>query len=187
MIGHPQPLKFASRIGVRCCATAREPSMRLPATAPAVRLMTDFTTETALVVEPVVRIDEALEKMRRHGVRALLVVEGEDLLGLVSAYDILGEKPIQFLQNPVCDHYPCTHLDVHVGNVMTPLEELPVLDRDWVESATIADVLAAFDATVHMHLLVVQRSDPDEVPVACGLFSRTRLERALARQAQGHA
>jgi CBS-domain-containing membrane protein len=182
MLEHTQAIQVATRLGVRRQVRPPEPAPKLSRNAPAVRVMTDFLVETALVVEPTRLIDEALEDMKRHGVRALLVVDSDELIGLVSAYDILGEKPVQFLQNPVCDHYPCTRVDVHVGNIMTPLSELPTLDWRWVEAATIADVQAAFVATAHMHLLVVQTSALDHGSVARGLFSRTRIERSLAGQ-----
>ena len=43
----------------------------------------------------------------------------------------MGERPIKFLQNPLCEGSPCRHKDIHVADIMTPWAELQLLDYDW--------------------------------------------------------
>jgi CBS-domain-containing membrane protein len=44
-------------------------------------------------------IDDALRDMMLAGVRALLVVREDAVTGLVTSYDIQGERPLQFLRS----------------------------------------------------------------------------------------
>jgi CBS domain-containing protein len=66
---------------------------------PAVHAITDFMREYPVTVDAERQIDDALNDMIRLGVRALLVANGQHLAGLITSYDIQGEKPIQFLQS----------------------------------------------------------------------------------------
>jgi CBS-domain-containing membrane protein len=59
------------------------------------------------------QIDESLQDMIRHGVRALLVTREDRVTGLITSYDIQGEKPLQFLQN---SNYR-RHQDICVGHM----------------------------------------------------------------------
>lgn len=152
---------------------------RLAPEAPAIEAMTDFAAECPVIVAPGRHIDDALQDMKLSGVRALVVMEDGAVRGLISAYDILGERPIQFLRSPNCNGNPCRRADIHVADIMTPFEDLPVLDYAWVRSATLQDIQAAFAATMHRHLLVLQDEAGSGAQVARGLFSRTRLERHL--------
>ena len=66
---------------------------------PATLVMTDFNEVTPFSIEPTASIDDANNKMIACSVRLLFVTDhGGNLLGLVTARDILGEKPLQYLQ-----------------------------------------------------------------------------------------
>lgn len=145
---------------------------------PARELMTDFERTSPLTVSPARHIDAALQDMVVGGVRSLLVVEEGQLLGFVTAADLQGEKPIQFLQSPYCESYPCKHADVHVRDVMTPLADLTLLDHATLDSVTAGDVLTLLRLENLSHLLVMQATVSGERSVR-GVFSRTRLERSL--------
>ncbi len=144
----------------------------------ALAVMTDFNRTVPLTVAPEQQVDAALQDMIVGGVRALLVVEDGRLLGLVTANDLQGERPIQFQQSGFCDAYPCRHSDVHVGDVMTPLAKLTLLDQGAAERSTVSDILTLMQLEGLTHLLVMQ---PDALGgrEVHGLFSRTQLERAL--------
>lgn len=146
---------------------------------PASVLLTDFRHERASVVAPDRHVDAALNEMILTGVRALLVVEAQQVIGLITATDIMGPKPIQFLQNPLCDGTPCRHEHVHVSDVMTPLSSLDLLPIEWLESHTCADLATRFGATDTTHQLVVGRADDGQL-VTRGIVSRTRLMRQVA-------
>ncbi len=128
-------------------------------------------------------IDDALHDMIVFGVRLLLVARDDEVVGIVSSYDVMGERPIQFLHDPFKARIPHRHADVSVGDIMTSVADARPLRHRWVEQATVAEVGAIFRERPDMHLLVVEDGAlPGEVVVR-GIFSRTRLERQLP----GHA
>ena len=150
----------------------------LPPTAPALDAMTDLATEAAHVVAPDRRIDDALHDMIVIGVRLLLVVQDQAVLGVVTSYDITGERPIQFLQDPFRSEKPHRRSDVTVADIMTPVDEIRPLRFGWVRRATVAGVAALFGSRPETHLLVADDEPGGEVVIR-GIFSRTRLERQL--------
>jgi len=152
---------------------------------PARELMTDFERTPPLTVDSGRHIDAAVQDMVIGGVRSLLVVEDGQLVGFVTATDLQGEKPIQFLQSPYCESYPCKHADVHVRDVMTSLAELTLLDHASLDRVTAGDVLTLLRLENLSHLLVMQATVSGERSVR-GVFSRTRLERSLTESRSSH-
>lgn len=144
---------------------------------PASSVMTDFTSEMPVTVVADRFIDDALHDMLVAGVRALLVMRGEVVVGLITSYDIQGERPLQFL-----DASGLTRRDdIEVGHIMTPFDEVPTLDVPWVSSASVGDLIARFRRKRHSHLLVVEYSEQGGAFIR-GMFSRTELGRRLGRQ-----
>jgi CBS domain-containing protein len=157
------------------------PIVVVPAVKPgdaAVAVMTDFAHEQPITVGEERRIEDALEDMIRFGVRALLVCRGDTVTGLITSYDVQGERPMKFLQSSTYTR----HDEILVGHVMTPWEEVPVLDWEEVCEATVSDVLALFRETDATHLPVLQTPVRGSGFVR-GLISRARLERQLTAAA----
>ena len=152
--------------------------LKLTLDASALTLMTDFTRECPAVVSLDRHINDALQDMIRAGVRALLVLEEGRVLGLITSYDIQGERPIVFLQSPACLQDTCEHHEVRVADIMTPVEQLPVLDMRIVQSACVGDVVETFKTSDYTHLVVIETQHGGTCRV-CGLISRTWLERQL--------
>ena len=153
-------------------------ALALLPTSPALDVMTDLATETAHVVAPDRQIDDALHDMILFGVRLLLVVHDQAVIGIITSYDIMGERPIQFLQDPFRSTVPHRHVDVRVADIMTPIAEVRPLRMRWVSRASVADVAAVFRSNDDTHLIVAE-DDPGGGVVIRGIFSRTRLERQL--------
>jgi len=153
------------------------PAPTLPPNAPASALMTDLAAEAAHVIAPDRSIDEALRDMVSFGVRLLLVARDNDVVGIVSSYDIMGERPIQFLHDPFKATVPHRHADVRVEDVMTTVVEAQPLRYRWVAEATVAEIATLFRERGDMHLLVVEEGKTPGEVVVRGIFSRTRLER----------
>src|ERR1035438_7785683 len=64
--------------------------------SPALEVMTDLRQVSAVIVTQLESVDEAERRMRQRGVRLLLVVdEARRVVGIVTATDVLGEKPMQ--------------------------------------------------------------------------------------------
>lgn len=154
---------------------------RLEPGDPAIYAITDFKRDFPITAEYERQIDDALTDMIRLGVRALLVVKDQRLVGLVTSYDIQGERPMQFLQS---SNYS-RHQDIRVLDIMTPWDELLALNWESVESARAGELLAVFERTNLMHLLIVEVERTTSQSVVRGLASRARLMRQLAGRESG--
>jgi CBS domain-containing protein len=141
---------------------------------PAQRVMTDFAHAHPVTITEERRIDDALADMIRFGVRALLVVAGGQVSGLITSYDIQGERPLQFLRSSTYTR----HDQILVGHIMTPWEKVPRIEWESVLEASVEDVLELFAATGATHLVVLE-TGAEGATVVRGLISRTRLERQL--------
>jgi CBS domain-containing protein len=151
----------------------RLPSLRRVAvTAPAVSVMTDFTWDTPVTVAADRFIDDALRDMMIAGVRALLVMRGEIIVGLITSYDIQGERPVQFLNASGFTR----HDEIEVGHIMTPWDSVPTIDLPWVASASVGDVIERFQHRRDSHFVVVEYAEQGGAFVR-GMFSRTQLRR----------
>ena len=150
------------------------------ATAPAIELMTDFCYEDPCVVSPERQIDDALGDMISQGVGALLVVGDNDVLGLVTATDIRGERPRRFLQRSSCKGVVNRRSDIRTADIMTPMEAMRLLTFTWVTRSCLGDLAAVFREVEATHLLAVEDTGDTGANVVRGIFSRSRLERECA-------
>jgi CBS domain-containing protein len=144
---------------------------------PAVHAITDFTREHPVTVDEERQIDDALGDMIHLGVRAMLVVREQRIVGLITSYDIQGERPLQFLQT---SNYS-RHQDIRVGHIMTPWDKLLAVDWDSIQSARAGDLLQVLEGAGITHLLVIDAGKKNTAPIVRALVSRARL----ARQLQG--
>ena len=142
---------------------------------PAIHAITDFTREHPATVDEERQIDAALEDMIRLGVRALLVVREQRIVGLITSYDIQGERPLQFLQSSTYTR----HQDIRVGHIMTPWDKLLAVDWESVQSARAGDLLHVLEEAEMTHLLVIERGKKSASPIVRALISRARLARQL--------
>ena len=142
---------------------------------PAVHAITDFAREQPVIVDPERQIDDALNDMIRLGVRALLVATDRRLIGLVTSYDIQGEKPIQFLQS---SNYS-RHQDIRVADIMTPWDQLLAVVWADIQSARAGDLKRVFEECDLTHLLVIEFDKRNSAASVRALASRTRLMRQL--------
>ncbi len=146
---------------------------------PALSVMTDLRSVSVVTVRAKTPMDKAHAKMRRYGVRTLLVLDESDkVLGLLTTTDILGEKPMRFLQ-----HMGGTHADILVRDIMTPQRELEVLQFQDVANAKAGHILATLKAAGRQHAMVVE--ERENFPQAIrGIFSATQIARQLGVQIQ---
>lgn len=144
---------------------------------PAILSITDFTREYPVTVDEERQIDDALRDMIHLGVRAMLVMADQRIVGLITSYDIQGERPLQFLQT---SNYG-RHQDIRVGHIMTPWDKLSTLDWDDLQLAHAGELLHLLEEAGLTHLLVIERGQKNSVPIVRALVSRARL----ARQLQG--
>jgi CBS domain-containing protein len=151
-----------------------DPGSRIQLYDPAVNAMNDFSQEYPVTVDEDRQIGTALTDMARLGVRSMLVVKELKVVGLITSYDIEGERPIQYIQQ----FHGVRRNEVLVGQVMTPWHDLVTLSWPAVRTARVVDVLQALRDTNLMHLLVVAPEGDGSTSVR-GLFSRAAIERQL--------
>lgn len=141
----------------------------------ALAVMTDLTRVPAVLVDPDVDIEAGLRIMVRRGVRSLLVVNVDnEIVGLISAPDLLGEKPLQHLRE-----HGGRRADVRIYELMTPIAELEVLPLSAVAQARVGNVLATLEQSGRQHALVVEESAGHAL--VRGIFSATQIDRQLGR------
>lgn len=138
--------------------------------------MTDFTCDAPVTVEVSRFIDDALRDMIAAGVRTLLVMRGEDVVGFITSIEIQGERPLQFLNGSGVTR----HSEIEVGHIMTPWNSVPTVDLPCVASATVADVIERFRRKGHSHFVVVEYAEQGGAFLR-GMFSRTELEHRLGQ------
>ncbi len=143
---------------------------------PAVEVMTDLQNTLPVTITPEADIEAAEAHMRNRGVRLLFVVDEEGaLLGLITATDLLGEKPLQFLER-----HGGVHRDIRVRDLMTSRDDLEVLLMSEVLTARVGHVVATLKACGRQHALVVDTVDGCER--VRGLFSASQIARQLSME-----
>jgi CBS domain-containing protein len=160
--------------GARKSRPSEPIEVRLELTDPAIRVVTDFVWEPPVTVREESTIDDALREMIRAGVRALLTVHEDMVTGLITSYDIQGERPLQFLE--VSGYH--RHDEIEVRHLMTPWERVPTLDWQTLGRTRLSDLAAFFRSTQVTHVVVVEFAGGGETFVR-GLVSRARLARQL--------
>jgi CBS-domain-containing membrane protein len=152
---------------------------RVKLSDPAISVMTDLSKVSVVSVRARTSMDKANAKMIRYGVRLLLVLDDNDqVAGLLTATDVLGEKPMRFLQN-----MGGTHADIMVRDIMTAQRELEVLKIEDVQNARVGQIVASLKKSHRQHALVVDEG-ADGKQAVCGLFSITQIARQLGAQIQ---
>ena len=156
---------------------------------PAVSVMTDFRVRAMFKVEPDETIDEALHKMKVAGLRMAFVKEksSEKLLGSITSYDIMGEKPMRFLQSVGFSDRSVTHKDILVSDIMEHTKDWEVAEMRDVEKANVQNILEALQKHGRTHLPVLDIQAGKE-PRLRGLFSSAQILRLteISRQKAAH-
>src|SRR5258706_6146771 len=127
---------------------------------PAIHAITDFTREHPVTVDEERQIDDALHDMIHLGVRAMLVVREQRIVGLITSYDIQGERPLQFLQTSTYTR----HQEIRVGHIMTPWDKLLAVDWESIQSALAGDLLLMLEEAGVTPLFVVEAGKRDTLP-----------------------
>lgn len=162
------------REGVVCQPPVAGPKPVKPDT-PAMEVMTDLTQVAAATIRREATLDQANRTMIARGVRLLLVtsVTGE-VEGLLSARDILGERPVNLMRERGGKHGELT-----VGDLMVPRASIEVLDIEAVRRAEVGHVIATLKERARQHALVVDRDRLTGEEFVRGVFSATQIGRQL--------
>jgi len=145
------------------------------ADSPAIEAMTDFARTQAVTVAATASLAEANAIMISRGVRLLLVSGGDDRVdGLITARDILGEKPMQVVQARGGKRE-----DVTVKDIMVPAGSIETLYLNEVMNARVIDILNALKNSGRQHIMVEDIDPLTGLPRVRGIFSATQIGRLL--------
>lgn len=145
---------------------------------PAVSVMTDFRLRSMFKIDQDETIDEALHKMKVAGLRIAFVKDkaSDRLLGAITSYDIMGEKPMRYLQSVGFSDRSVTHKDIRVRDIMEHTRDMVVAEMHDVENANVQNILEAMNKHGCTHLPVVERKE-GTAPRLRGLFSSAKILR----------
>ena len=148
--------------------------------SPALTVMTDLTRVSPATIGPDVSIEDANRFMMRRGVRLLLVAdEREDVLGVISATDILGERSMR-----VAAGRGLKRGELAVADVMTPAERVEVIALTDVEGARVGHVVATLMHAGRQHALVVDKEAASGRVMVRGILSLSQVARQLGKPLQ---
>ncbi len=142
---------------------------------PAIEVMTDLRQVAAATIRGDATLAQANRTMMARGVRLLLVVgvTGE-VEGLITAHDILGERPVNLMRERGGNHGQLT-----VADLMVPRAAIEVLTIDSVLRADVGHVIATLKETGRQHALVVDKDRLTGEEFVRGIFSATQIGRQL--------
>lgn len=157
----PNPVKFASS---------------------ALEVMTDLRFVPAATVQAELDIESTTQKMIARGVRLLLVVDArDDVIGLVTARDLVGDRPAEVMRASQIQFQQVT-----VGHVMTTADSIEVIPLDDVLHARVGDVVETLKHSGRQHAMVIEEDPFGGKSAIRGIFSASQISRQLGIAMQQH-
>ena len=150
--------------------TLAEAAARVTPDSPALHVMTDLARVSPATIRPQAPLAGANQFMITRGVRLLLVVDERDIiLGLITATDLLGERPMQ-----AAAERGLRRDELSVADIMTPAAQIEVVALADVEASRVGHVLETLRRLGRQHALVVDRGN-----TVRGIFSISQIARQL--------
>lgn len=141
----------------------------------ALEVMTDLRVLDPVSIIEDATLDAAHALMVSRAIRLLFVTDDEGhLTGLVTATDVLGERPMQRIHQD-----GKRHSELLVRDVMTPRAELDTLMLKDVSHAKVGQLIATMKQLGRQHALVVEHNTHSGHHELCGLFSTSHIARRL--------
>jgi len=138
--------------------------------SPALEVMTDLARVTPATIRPQAPLAGANQFMMTRGVRLLLVADDQEkVLGVITAADLLGERPMI-----VATERGLRRAELTVADIMVPAQRVDVIALADVEAARVGHVLETLRSAGRQHALVV-----DGEGMVRGIFSLSQLARQL--------
>ncbi len=140
---------------------------------PARLVMTDFEQTVPITEFPTLPLPEANDRMITYGVRLLFVTKNDDtILGLITANDILGERPIKYIQK-----YGGSFNEITVNDVMTKRSEIEAISFNDLCNASVGQIIETMKIFNRQHALVIE--EVGDNAFVRGLLSTTRIGQQL--------
>ena len=169
-----QPLTSISLARSGECTLAHPAANPVTLDTPALEVMTDLTRVAAVTIEPSAPVGAANDYMIARAVRSLFVT-GPDgrVVGLVTATDILGERPVR-----VSHSHGIKRSEVLVSDVMTPLASIVAMRMEDVRAAKVGHIVASLKQAGRHHEIVAEIGAPGQAVIR-GIFSASQIARQL--------
>ena len=133
--------------------------------SPALLVMTDLRHVRFVTIGPDIPLPTALTVMKHANVRLLAVIDEQRIItGLVSANDLMGEKPLR-----IANSERIRHEEMQVADVMLSTRDIQPLDFVAVEHASVRDVVAHLVETSRQHALVIEAANTANDHIARGV------------------
>jgi CBS domain-containing protein len=141
-------------------------------------VMTDFRERSLFKFDDIEKVDDALQRMKHAGLRAAFVMDkaSDRVLGMITAYDILGEKPLRYIESLGPAGRGMARRDLRVADLMEKVEAWTAADMREIEQATVHSVLDAMKKGNLTHLPVMESADGGKQRLR-GLFSWSKILR----------
>jgi len=175
----PLPKTRVSPMGCHLLEAFNPPAVNVD--SPAILAMTDLSQVPTATILADATLDEANHSMLVRGVRLLLVVgESNNIAGVVTTVDILGEKPVLVAQTR-----QSKRRELRVSDVMVPVEKMDALGIEDVRKASVGDIVASLKSDGRAHAIVVGHGQ-NGTQTLLGIFSASQIARQLGVQIQTH-
>lgn len=132
---------------------------------PALDVLINFETQQPAITHPKTHINIAKFDMKVHGSHIMLVVEDDVVVGAISSEDILGEKPMQIVQERRIKYD-----EILVRAIMTPREKLATIRYQDLSHAKVGHVLATLNEAAQHYLIVVDSEDSSSHQTVHGII-----------------
>ena len=139
-------------------------------------VMTDLREVPAATTSARESVDRAHAFMIQRGVRLLFVLDGDGAIeGVITATDLLGEKPMRRTQS-----LGISHAELTVADLMTPAGMLEALALQDVAQMRVGHIVATLKQVGRQHIMVAEEGGAR----VRGLFSASQVARQLGVQLQ---
>jgi len=180
---HPLPIReLGANAGFRRPLAPAAP--QVTPEAPALQVMTDLARVSPATIRPQAPLAAANQFMITRAVRLLLVTEEqESVLGVITASDLLSERPMR-----VAIERGLRRDELTVGDVMVPAEQVEVIDYVEVAAARVGHVFETLRRAGRQHALVVEFDEqparrpwdpPTRRTMVRGIFSLSQIARQM--------
>lgn len=142
---------------------------------PAFSVMADFRMLQPHVIGENDFMDAAINEMKIHGLHLLLVKNNSNnISGILASEDILGEKPIQLIQERRIQR---SHITVKM--VMTPVSSLPAFDMESIRYARVGNIVATLNMLKQNYALVIDQNADGDQQIIRGIFTTSQISHQL--------
>ncbi|HAG62069.1 MAG TPA: hypothetical protein DCL40_04105 [Coxiellaceae bacterium] len=141
---------------------------------PATSVMQSLANGHTLNILESTSLDDAIQTMKTHHVTLMLVTRDSHITGILSSEDLLGEKPITLQQRSRIERE-----NIMVKMLMTPLNEIILMDIEDVLHARVGNVIATLKNHHQPYAIVSSNQTPQEEKALHGIFSASQISKQL--------